>query len=194
MNCAEFDWKAYILEEVTPADREAYERHLGTCPGCAGEAGELRLTLVALHRLPEIEPPRRISFVADPVLQPSWWQRFWRSGPQLGFASAALLAVALVTGAWILRPPAGPAPATVVSFNQSQIEERVQREVDRRLPVLLSESQKQNEAALARIAELEKRVQDQRSKDLKDVRESFGYLERQLGTLYRTTSQVGGDD
>lgn len=194
MNCAAFDWKAYILEELTPSDREGYERHLASCPECAGEAGELRLTLVALRRLPEMEPPRRISFVADPVLQPSWWQRFWRSGPQLGFASAALLAVALVAGAWILRPPVGPVAVPVASLSESQIEERVQKEVDRRLPVLLSESQKQNQAALARIAGLEKRVEDQRSKDLKDVRESFGYLERQLGTLYRTTSQVGGDD
>lgn len=193
MTCAGFDWKAYVLDEVAAAERDSYEKHLAACAHCAGEIQELRLTLVALHRLPQLEPPRRISFVSDPVIQPSWWQRFWRSAPQLGFASAGLLSVALVAGAWILRPvPTSPAP--IAQLSQSQIDERVQREVEKRLPVLTAEAQKQNEAALARVAELEKRVQEQRSQDLKDVRESFGYLERQMGTLYRNASQVGGDD
>ena len=193
MKCSGFDWKAYVLEEIGAAERDQYDRHLAACPDCSGEVNGFRLTLVALHRLPEMEPPRRISFVSDPVMQPSWWQRFLRSTPQLGFASAAVLSVALVTGAWILRPaPAAPSP--VAQVTDGQMEERVQKEVDRRLPVLLSESQRQNEAALARIAQLEKRVQEQRSRDLQDVRESFSYLERQLGTLYRNASQTGGDD
>ena len=193
MTCAGFDWKAYVLDEVAAAERDSYEKHLAGCAHCASEIQELRLTLVALRRLPQLEPSRRISFLSDPVIQSSWWQRFWRSAPQLGFASAGLLSVALVAGAWILRPgPTSPAP--ISQLTQSQIDERVQQEVEKRLAVLTAEAQKQNEAALARVTELEKRVQEQRSRDLKDVRESFGYLERQMGTLYRNASQVGGDD
>jgi hypothetical protein len=196
MTCHEFDWKAFVLDEVSAADREGGERHLAACPRCVETVHQLQLTLATLNRLPQVEPPRRISFVSDPVLAPSWWRRLWYSGPQLGFASAALLSLAILAGSWMVRiAPRETAPsfAGQPAVTDAQLEERIRSEVARRLPALLEQARKENDAALARVLGLEKRLTDQRRQDIRDVRESFGYLERQLGALYRNTSQVGGD-
>jgi hypothetical protein len=56
--------------------------------------------VAALRSLPDAEVPRRIAFVSDKVFQPSPWVRFfdgfWNSTARLGFATAALLAVAAI--------------------------------------------------------------------------------------------------
>src|SRR5688500_13264172 len=109
MNCSEFDLKAYLLGE---GSRAAGEAHLAGCPECRGEAERFHLTRAALLSVPDEEPPRRIAFVSDKVFEARWYQRIWRSGPQLGFLSAAVLAGAIVVhGA--LQPQPAAAPATV---------------------------------------------------------------------------------
>ena len=92
MTCPDFDWKSYVLDEVPAPDRRQMEQRLAGCAPCREEVEGLRLTVTALRRLPVREIPKRISFVSDPVFEPSLWQRFWGSASRLGFASAALLA------------------------------------------------------------------------------------------------------
>jgi hypothetical protein len=83
----------YAFDELPAADRPAFERHLAECAECAVELDQLRLTTAALRILPDREPPQRIAFVSDKIYAPS---KLWNFAPWLGFASAAVMAVALI--------------------------------------------------------------------------------------------------
>lgn len=87
----------YAFDEIPAAERPAFERHLETCPDCSVALDQLRLTTAALRILPDREPPQRIAFVSDKVFAPS---RFRNFAPWLGFASAAVLAIALVVAVY----------------------------------------------------------------------------------------------
>ncbi len=121
MNC-EIDLKAYVVGEVTRQERGVVEDHVRGCQSCREELDRLNLTRSALASLEDEEIPRRIAFVSDRVFEPRWWQTMWRSGPVMGFASAALLAAAiLVVG--FARPVSAHDAASVDS---AQIERRVE--------------------------------------------------------------------
>jgi anti-sigma factor RsiW len=94
----------YAFDELPQDERRAMETHLAACSGCMAEFDQLRLTTTALRTLPDREIPQRIAFVSDRVFEPSAWRRFWNSGARLGFASACVLAAALVVSVWLYRP------------------------------------------------------------------------------------------
>src|ERR1700735_314737 len=96
----------YAFDELPADERESMEQHLAGCGGCVLELDRLRLTTAALRTLPEREIPQRIAFVSDRVFEPSAFRRFWSSGARLGFASACVLAVAIVVSAWHMSRPA----------------------------------------------------------------------------------------
>ncbi len=108
MSCAEFEIRDYFLGELPEAERHRVDRHITGCQKCASELDSLRYLRAALKTLPDQEPPQRIGFVSDKVFEPSpvrrAWNSFWLSGARIGFVSAAMLSVALVTFAF--RPPA----------------------------------------------------------------------------------------
>jgi len=83
----------YAFDELPAAARPALQRHILECASCAAELDQLRLTTAALRVLPDQEPPQRIAFVSDKIFAPS---RFWNFAPWLGFASAGVMAAALV--------------------------------------------------------------------------------------------------
>jgi anti-sigma factor RsiW len=83
----------YAFDELPSTDRPAFERHLHDCAACTAELDQLRLTTAALRILPDAEPPQRIAFVSDKVFAPS---RLWNLAPWFGFASAAVMAAALL--------------------------------------------------------------------------------------------------
>lgn len=86
----------YACDELPADERRAMEQHLATCGDCELELEQLRVTSAALRSLPDREIPQRIAFVSDRVFEPSPFRRFWSPG----FASACVLAVALVVSAW----------------------------------------------------------------------------------------------
>ena len=95
----------YAFDELPADERRVIEQHLATCGNCALELDQLRLTTAALRAQPDREIPQRIAFVSDRVFEPSAFRRFWNSGAgffqnALGFASACVLAAAIVTSAW----------------------------------------------------------------------------------------------
>src|SRR5260370_9903416 len=92
----------YAFDELDAAGRAGVERHLPNCGECRAELDRMRLTTAALRVLPDVEIPQRIAFVSDKVFAPSPW-REWFSGARLGFASALVMAVALV--AVVYRQP-----------------------------------------------------------------------------------------
>ena len=72
----------------------------------------------ALLTQPDEEIPQRIGFVSDPVFQPSpfrrGWDALWGSAARLGFASAAMLSIALVVFALTRPVPQTIAPAPAI--------------------------------------------------------------------------------
>jgi anti-sigma factor RsiW len=130
MSCSPFDLRDYFLKELSAPERQQVDFHLKTCPACREEVDRLRLTEAALTSLHEEEVPRRLAFVSDKIFEPSPWARawagFWNSGAKLGFASAAMLSVALVTFSLTGHRPTGTAQALT-----PQVQQQIQATVDR---------------------------------------------------------------
>jgi hypothetical protein len=112
------DLRDYAVGELESDRQPALEQHLAVCGDCTLELDHLRLTTAALRTLPDREVPQRIAFVSDKVFAPSpvsgWFAGFWNSAARLGFASACVLAVALVVFAY---RPANHGPAVVQTAN-----------------------------------------------------------------------------
>jgi anti-sigma factor RsiW len=133
MECTGFDWKGYALAELSAAETAEHERHARTCERCRAELARYQATVAGLRSLPMVEPPRRIVFAPEPAEPEPWWQRMWQSGPQLGFASAAVLALAIVSHGLLARVPVTPAPSQTAQFD-ARVQEEAQKEIARRLP------------------------------------------------------------
>ena len=169
------DLKAYALGEVTRREQSAVEDHVRACQSCREELDRLNLTRSALASLEDEEVPRRIAFVSDQVFEPRWWQTMWRSGPAMGFASAALLAAAILVHGFA-RP---------VVVDVSQIERRVETQVSARLDAAVvkavNQAQAKQAADFAQVLDAtEKRFESQRQSDLATVRQAAEYYEKQM--------------
>jgi len=189
------DLKGYFLGELAEAERRAAEAHVRACGECREELERLEATRAALAALPEEEPQRRIAFVSDKIFEPRWWQRFWRSGPQLGFASAAMLAAAILAHA-LLRP-ASTVPPPARAVDAVAIEARVQDEVSRRFQAALEKAAVEAEARQSqRTAELvralERKFEQQRQADLLAVEESMDMMRKRWNVMYMASSELGG--
>lgn len=120
----------YAFDEQLPQEeRRAMEQHLAGCADCALALEQLRLTTAALRTLPEREIPQRIAFVSDRVFEPSLFRRFWNAG----FASACVLAAALVVSAWhvsaVYRSSEARPAVQTASVSQEQIDAAVAKAV-----------------------------------------------------------------
>lgn len=198
MTCPSFDWKSYVLDEPPAPERRQMEQHLSGCAHCREEVEGLRLTVTALRRLPVQEIPKRISFVSDPVFEPSFWQRFWSSAPRLGFASAAMLAGAIVLHGYMVRPPAVPAATVFSAQIEQQVQARVNSEVARLLPSAVDQRiQTQLKPALAEISgrlhDAQVANEKDRQEDLKRVDDAFTLMEKRYSTRYLTAARYGGE-
>jgi len=132
MDCASIDLKAVSLGEASAVEKRVAETHVKSCGACREELSRLELTFASLGALRDEEIPKRIAFVSDQVFEPTWWQRLWNSGPQLGFASAGLLAGALVFhAAYPAVQPVVPAPVPqAIAQQQGLTEEQVQKRIE----------------------------------------------------------------
>jgi len=189
MTCSPYDLKDYFFEELPAPERQLVEDHLKQCAGCREELARLRLAGSALHALRDEEPPRRIAFVSDKVLEPNWWQRLWQSGPRLGFAAAAMLSLAILVHAFV-RPaaPAAPEPAA--------LEARISAEVARRLEPAIATAVAASEARQAQraaqlVTETEKRLDFDRRTDRVAFEETLSVLQKKFNVLYLASAQVG---
>jgi hypothetical protein len=204
MKCGDFDPRDLAVGELSGLALREAETHVAECAACAARLEETRLTVTALRLSPDREIPRRIAFVSDPVFELSWWQRFWRSGPQLGFASAAMLAAAILVHGWTVQ---GKAPAG--SQSGAAFEKRVADEVARRLPVAVNTAvdqavdakvrsllagleQRVDAMDKTRLASLERRVESR--EDLKNIESAFSMIERRLAVIQGAAARYGGDD
>ncbi len=191
MNCSSIDVKAIALGE-TPGEAPEHA-HIAACESCREELDRLRLTRGALLSLPEEEIPQRIAFVSDKVFEPRWWQRMWRSGPAMGFASAAVLAAAIFAHAY--ARPANTAAAASTAQIQAQaearlgakMEARVEAEVAKRVDAAVARTVAETEARDAKASRLleaaEKRFELQRESDVAMMQQTAHYWEQKMGRL-----------
>ena len=176
MSCSSVDLKAYLLGEMSPSERGPAEKHVAACAACREELERLDATRAALVSLADEEPPRKIAFVSDKVFEPRWWQNIWHSGPAMGFASAALLAVAIFVHAYA-RPAVAP-------VDTAQMEQRIEKEVDARLGAAVTKAvaaaeQRQDERIAQAVASAEQRFDTQYRHELADARQTADYYRDQ---------------
>jgi hypothetical protein len=190
MNCSSVDLKAYhlgetlLVGETARAEKSSVEDHVRACESCREELERLKLTDAALRSLTEEEPPQRIAFVSDKVFEPRWYQTIWRSGPVMGFASAALLAAAIVVHGFSVNGPARQVATPTV--NTAQIEQRIEREVNSRLDAVVA---KQHRETVEMLDAAEKRSEAKRQADLAVVQQVAQYYQKKTAQLMVAVNQ-----
>lgn len=177
---SDIDLKAYFFGELPDDERRRVAVHLETDPAARAELARLEATQSMLGFVQDEELPRRIAFVSDKVFEPTWWQRFWASGAQLGFASAALLALAVVGHGWLSRPIVQPLAATV---DAAVVRAVVAEEMGKRVQAVNVPSHGADAAATSKLIavalkEVERRAELDRAADRLTIEENFNLLRR----------------
>jgi anti-sigma factor RsiW len=180
MSCSPFDLRDYFLKELPEPERKQVEVHTRTCDACQEELERLRLTGAALLSLSDEEIPQRLAFVSDKVFEPAPWRRawsaFWGSAARLGFASAAMLSVALIFFA--VHGAGQKAGGRAGALTPPEMQQQIQAAVDR--------------AVTAREAKLEQRIDEiERERDqFRLAADSlFDYSRREKLMLERSSYQ-----
>jgi anti-sigma factor RsiW len=202
MSCSPFDLRDYFLRELTDAERRQMEVHLKGCPECREELERLRITEAALLTLGEEEIPQRIGFVSDKVFEPSalrrWWQAFWGSAARLGFASAAMLSVALLVATLGRPAPAPPiAQGTAAQVDTAKLETAFSARLHEAVRQAVAESEarqaKKTDELLAAIEKRNQETNRARSLELVRLEENVDYLQRKFNTVRSIASAQLGD-
>jgi anti-sigma factor RsiW len=177
----------YAFDELPADERRAMELHLAGCGACVTSLDRLRSLTAALRTVPDREIPQRIAFVSDRVFEPSAFRRFWDSSGRLGFASACVLAVALVVSAWHFSGSYRPVEVhTVVrtasaSPSASEIDAAVAKAVAQ-VRAQIAENDAQVIQTAIQTSE-QKRDQEYRDQ-MVAIAENFMVLQKRLGTSY----------
>jgi anti-sigma factor RsiW len=182
MSCSSVDVKAYFLGELAANEKASLEGHVRACQNCREELERLNLTQTALLSLEDEEVPQRISFVSDKVFEPRWWQTMWRSGPTMGFASALMLAAAILVHAYARPVVQQPIAQTV---DTAKIEREVAARVDAAVAKAVSQTEARQTEQIAKVLDAaEKRIQSQRRSDMAVVQQAARYYEQQTARLW----------
>jgi hypothetical protein len=192
MSCSSVDLKAYFLGEVARPEINSVEDHVRACQSCREELDRLKVTDAALRSLPDEEAPQRIAFVSDKVFEPRWYETIWRSGPAMGFASAVLLAAAILVHGFSVNGFARP--VTTPTVNTAQIEQRIEHEVNARLDTAVAKAVSATEAReTERMASMldaaEKRFETKRQTDLAVVQQAADYYRKKTAQLMVAVNQ-----
>jgi anti-sigma factor RsiW len=179
MSCP-IDLKAYVVDELARSERGVVEDHMRGCQSCRDELDRLNLTRSALTSLEDEEIPRRIAFVSDRVFEPRWWQTMWRSGPAMGFASAALLAAAILVHGVEARP----------AVDAAQIEKQVESQLNARVQAAVSQAQAKQSDEFAKVLNATtNRFELQRQSDLATVQQAANYYRNLLARFEMATNE-----
>jgi len=180
MSCSPFDLRDYLFDELAAENRRQVDQHVRSCGTCHEELERLRITQTTLLALREEEVPQRIGFVSDKVFEPSGvrrvWQAFWGSSARLGFASAAMLSVALMFFTFFRQAPAA---ASVTPLDTSRIEAQVAARVSAVVEKAVAESEtRQAGKTAALLAAAEQRFESQRLADMLNVEQRLSVLQK----------------
>jgi hypothetical protein len=190
MSCTAFDVRDYFLGELPEPERLQAARHIQGCENCASEFEQLTVMRAALSTLREEEPPQRIGFVSDKVFEPSpvrrWLGSFWLSGARLGFASAAMLALAVAYSA-----SHRPAEKVVVETRTvAAAQPDIQGIVSKAVADAEARQEKKTQALLA-AAEVKHKVEQQALSAQLAV--SFDMIEKRRRVLRASALEFAGD-
>jgi anti-sigma factor RsiW len=182
MSCSPFDLRDYFFGELPEEGRQQVELHSRSCLTCREELNRLRSTQAALLAVADEEIPQRIGFVSDRVYEPSlvrrWWRGFWGSAPRLGFASAAMLAVAIIVSA-MHRPAVVTPTAPVASVDVAKLQADFSRQLNEAVQKAVAESDARHEQRTAQLlAAAAKRFDAERKADMEQVSQSFAILDK----------------
>lgn len=192
MTCSPFDLKDYLFGELNAEEKGAVERHLSSCAVCQDEVAALDATRSAILCMREEEPPRRIAFVSDKVFEPRWWQKLFSSGPQLGFASAAMLALAIIFHAAYVpaAAPALPAAQLDQAAIQAEVSKRVAVAVEKAaVEIEARQAEKLMQVVNARLAQSDRRYE----MDLRTVADVLERMNKRTANVRRTAFEGGAD-
>ncbi|MGE5645894.1 MAG: anti-sigma factor family protein [Acidobacteriota bacterium] len=195
MSCSPFDLKDYFFGELSAPERDAISAHLQGCAACREELDRIQLTGVSLRAaVVDEEPPRRIAFVSDNVFKPRWWHSLWNSAPRLGFASAAMLAAAIVVHGFAVRPAQQPAATPV---DAAAVEARVNAEVARRVDTAVRAAVAESEARQAKkagemVEAVRRDLEFQRSADRVAFQEVLTVMQKKYNVLLVASNELGG--
>jgi anti-sigma factor RsiW len=191
MDCGSVDLKAFSLGEASTAEKRAVELHVKSCGACRDELARLELTFASLGALRDEEIPTRIAFVSDKVFEPNWWQRLWNSGPQLGFASAGMLAAALVFHAvYAVQTPAAPVTrvetAAVAAAPSSMTEDQIQKRIEDAVLKAVGESEvRQQKRTVELLQAAEKRHEVDRQGLLVAFEDQTTIIQKRMNQLLK---------
>jgi anti-sigma factor RsiW len=191
MSCSPFDLRDYFFGELAEDDRRQVDLHSRSCLTCREELNRLRSTQAALLAVADEEIPQRIGFVSDRVYEPSrllrWWRGFWGSAPRLGFASAAMLSVAIIVAA--MHRPAVVIPTTPASVDVVKLQADFSRQLNEAVQKAVAESDARHEQLLATAI---KRFDAERRADMERVSQSFAFAEKYAALGYRRANFPDG--
>jgi anti-sigma factor RsiW len=176
----------YAFDELAGDELRSMEQHIATCSTCATDLDRLRLTTAALRVLPDREIPQRIAFVSDKVFHPSpvarFFGGFWNSAARLGFASALLLAVALMVSAYHR-----PAPVQIIGQGSGLSLDVVKQTVADAVARARVEDANLTKAALE---DAERRHEKENRLLMAAVQENLEVMQKRLGVAYSELASV----
>jgi anti-sigma factor RsiW len=182
----------YAFDELPASERNVMEQHLAQCGECTLELDRLQMTSAALRSLPDLEIPQRIAFVSDKVFEPSRFARFWNSGARMGFASACVLAMAMLVSAWHFAGQSRPAELRTVV--QTAAAANNPRQVDEAIAKAVAQVRKEDAQMIRTAVEASERKQDQQYRNqIVAMQESFDMLRKRMNYSFASmaSSDVG---
>jgi anti-sigma factor RsiW len=183
MSCSPFDLRDYFFGELPEKERRQVEAHRKICAACREELQRLESTQAVLRTVADEEIPQRIGFVSDRVYEPSllrrWWLAFWESAPRLGFASAAMLSVAIVVSAMHRPTPPPAAPAIDFVGLQMKLQSDFSRQLNEAVTKAVAENDARSEQRSAELlAAATKRFNTQRESDREVFAQRLAIMEK----------------
>ena len=113
----------FFYEELPASEMVDARRHVAECGECRAQVQLLEKTHLALKRMPEAEPPRRVVF-ATPERRVRWAVLDWRFLAPMAAAVAALIIAIMPASAPAPTPAAvavtAPVPAPLATEPQTQ--------------------------------------------------------------------------
>jgi hypothetical protein len=182
----------YAFDELAGDELRSMEQHIATCSDCAADLNRLRLTTVALRALPDREIPQRIAFVSDKVFHPSpvarFFRDFWNSAARLGFASAVLLAAALIVSAYHRPSPvqmAGPGGGVSLDAVNQLVKQTVSLQVNDAVAKAVAQARAEDERfTKAALENAERRHEEENRAFTVAVKENLEVMQKRLGVAW----------
>ena len=192
MHCDGLDVKAYVLGEIRPQQARQIEDHLKDCARCRQAVQEWRHVTKLLKQLPQVEVPRRLVFVRDPVFQLPWWQRVWQNKPVLALAASLILAVGLALHGYLTRPQSVTVAEQQLNALRQQVRAEVRAQLEAERAQLLKQVEQRIDTLETTLRQgLVDRVLTVHHSDVRMLEEGLEYLRRQVGYLYLASAEAG---